>query len=299
MCQLKEPIGSPVGDSLVCSAQSILCFSAILAAFLFTCQFSVALGNFSHANLKELRTFNGSAVAASEELLESKIKASRMNGTCDLILSLFLLTTKHYPKTIHAISLERASFDIAFDLTRFNEFVLILTKTDSIFAKVCPTCLLERDASMPSGTLELGLASLQPSPRLDPLKKRLVRQVEFFNDRLDTLRSNDLPSFATIAKLGNVLHQLEFIAVLLEQSIVGFLKSNTVIANASGCSHKAMKPVILAALVHSEFVADSHLDVSLVFNILLNDRKRSTTHRCDEIAICPKRWHSTLEVPEF
>lgn len=297
--QLKEPIGFTVGNSFVCFAQSMLCFLAVVAAFLLCCQFSVALGNFRHASLKELRTMNSSAIAASEECFEPKIKPCRVNGTSGLNLRIFLFATEHHPKTIHTVTLQRASFDLAFDFKSLNELVLILPEADSVFTEVRPASLLEDNAPMSSRSLELGLASLQSSLILDPLEKCLIRQVKFFDNSLNTLRTNNLPVLMAVSNLGNVLHQLKLVAVPLEQPVVCLLKSYAMVPDTSSRSHEAMKPVIFSALVHPEFVADSHLGISLIFNVLLNDRKRSATHRGDEIAICPKRWQATLKVLKF
>lgn len=299
MSQLEEPISSTVGNSFVCLAQSMFSLSAIVAAFLLCCQFFVPFGDFRHARLKELRTFNGSAVTESEELFETKICASRVNGTCNATRNLFLLTTKHHPKTIHVVSLERASLNLAFDLASLDELVLVLPKADSVVAKVGPTSLLEDNTAVSSGTLELGLSSLRSSPLLDPLEERLVRQVKFFNNSLDALRTNDLPVFSTIAKFGDVLHQRKLVAMLPEQPIVCLLKSSCMVPNTSSHSHEAVKPVILAAFEHSEFVAKFHLGVTLVFNVLLDYGKRGTTNSCDKIAVRPKRRYATFEVPKF
>lgn len=258
MSQLKEPVSSAVDNSFVRLAQAMLCLAAILAAFLFTSQFSVVLGNFGHASLKELRTFDSSAVTASEECFESEVKPCRVNGTSGLTINIFLLAVEHYPKTIHAVSLERASFDLAFDLASFIELVDMLAKADSISAEVRPASLFERDAAVPCRLFEVWLATLQSSSGFDPLEKGLVCQVELLDDCLNTLRADNQPVFAAIAKLGNVPHQGKFVAMLFEEPEVGFLKSYAMIPDTSSHCHYPVEPVALVGFVHSEFVAYSH-----------------------------------------
>jgi hypothetical protein len=179
---------------------------------------------------------------------------------------IFLLARKHHPQTIQVIPLERASFYLTFNLASLNEFVLILPEADAIVSEVRPTGLLEYNASMPRGSLEFGLASLQSGSLLDPLEKRLVGQAKFFNDGLDALGTDNLPVFSTVTKLGDMFHQRKLVAVLFEKPVVGLLKSNAMIPDTSSHRHHPIKPVPLAAFVHSEFVADFHLDVTLIFN---------------------------------
>lgn len=237
MCQLKEPVGSAVSYSLVCFTQSMLRLAAIVATSLFSCQLSTAFGYFSHTCLKELWTFNGGTVAASEECLEAEVKPSRVNGTSGLTNNIFLLARKHHPKPIHSVSLDCASFDLAGDLARFDELVLILTEADYIATAVGPAGLSEYNTSWTCRFPESRLPSFQSSPLLDPRKERLVRQVKFSYDCLNTLRTDKLPGFPTVAKLGDMLHQLKLVAVLFEKPVVGFLKSNTVVPDTRRRSH--------------------------------------------------------------
>jgi hypothetical protein len=258
MSQLKEPVGSPVRYSFVCSTQSMLSLSAVVAAFLFSCQFSIALGDFRHAAFEELRTLNCSVIAASEECFEAEVKPCRVIGTNGLTSDIFLLATKYYPKTIQIIPFERASFNLAFDLARLHELIVVLTKADFVSAEIRPSGLLECHATGTCGLAKLRCPAFPAGLFFHPLEKRLVRQVEFFNDSLDALRTNNLPVFATVAKLSDVTLELVRVTVLFEQSVVRLLESYAMVPNASSHRHHAVKPMAFAGLVHSELVTNSH-----------------------------------------
>lgn len=299
MSKFEEPVPSPIRDTFVRFTQSAFCLAAIAAAFLFACQFSVTLSEFRHATPKELWTFNGGAIAASEECLEAKIKPCRVSGTSGLRLDLSLLATKHHPKSTDGIPLERAGFDSAFYLARLNELVCVLTETNFVSAEVRPASLLESDAATASGLTKLRPATLGPCTTLDPLKKRRVREVEPFNNCLDALRANDFPVFSPVANLGNVLHQSKLVAMPFEQPIVRLLKRYAVIPYTSRHGHHAVEPVPLTAFVHSEFVTESHLYVSLVFDVLLDYFERIAANGGYKVTICPESRYSASELWEL
>jgi len=299
MSQFEEPISSSVGDSFIRFAQSMFRLFAILTAFLFSCQFSVASGDFSQTSFEELRTIDSSTVAANQECFESKIKPCRVSGASGLRYELFLNATKHYPQLPHRIPLEIDGLDRTLYFARFDEFVLILAKTNFVSAKIGPASLCECDAASTSRFAELRCSVFSSSSILNPLEERLIRQVKFFDNALNTLRTDNLPVSTAFANFGNMLHQRKLVAMLFEQSVVVFLECNTVIPNTSRHRHYPVKAVALTALVHSESVADSHLYVFLIFDILLDYQNRCAANCGDKITVSPKRWESALEVREF
>ena len=172
----------------------------------------------------------------------------------------------------------------------------MLTETDLIAAKIGPACLLECDTATSGRSFESGLTSLASGPRFDPLEECLIRQIQSLDDSLNTLRTNDLPVAATVAKLSDVLHQSELVAVLFEQPVVGLLEGYCVVPNTSRHRHQLVESVSLAYLVHSELVANSHLNVTLIFDVLLDYTQRCSTCRGYKVAIGPECRQPAFQV---
>ena len=254
MSELEEPVTALINDRLIDASDDHLGFLPATRKFNFTSKILLGDLEFSHCLTIVQRTFNLFSNRGDQESFQPKVKPDAVTRSELIILGYIFLYHKVQIEITKAITFDRDSLNVCWNVAGLAEFVDRALNLDLVATKQLPTSLLEGETAVLLDFLKAWGRGFNLV--LKVAEEQLIGFVDTINNVLNRLTANQIPMLMAVKlfQLGDMFHQNELVQTLAGQFVVFAVQRNAVVIDQATDIDLLVQQLILLRPIKLELV---------------------------------------------